>query len=83
MKPSGYVLILLNRQEQARRVGALGRVGFAAGVYFYVGSGGANVVKRILRHLAPHKRRHWHIDYLTAGRNRMRPVGAYIHPRTP
>ncbi|MBN2464380.1 GIY-YIG nuclease family protein, partial [candidate division WOR-3 bacterium] len=83
MKPSGYVLILLNRRGQAKDIGCLGRVRFAAGFYVYVGSGGANVVKRIRRHLALHKRRHWHIDYLTAGRNRMKPVGAFVYPRIP
>jgi sugar fermentation stimulation protein A len=82
-KPSSYLLMLVNRKEQERRVGCLGRVRFAAGYYVYVGSGGPNVVKRIRRHLAPQKRRHWHIDYITAGRNRMRPTGAYVYPRAP
>jgi Uri superfamily endonuclease len=82
-KPSSYLLIMANRQEQERRVGCLGRVKFAAGLYVYVGSGGPNVAKRIRRHMALHKRRHWHIDYLTAGRNRMKPVGARVHPRVP
>jgi sugar fermentation stimulation protein A len=83
MKPSSYLLILLNRREQGRRIGCLGRVRFAAGCYVYVGSGGPNVVKRILRHMAPRKRRHWHVDYLTAGRNRMKPVGAHVCQRAP
>jgi sugar fermentation stimulation protein A len=83
VKPSGYLLILQNRREQERSVGSLGRLRFAAGFYVYVGSGGSNVVRRILRHMAPHKLRHWHIDYITAGRTRMKPVGAHIYPRTP
>ena len=79
-KPSSYLLILENQKEQERRVGCLGRVRFAAGSYIYVGSGGPNVTKRVRRHLAPRRRRHWHIDLLATGRQRMRPVDARVYP---
>jgi len=82
-KPSSYLLILENWREQERRVGRLGRVNFAAGFYVYVGSGGPNVVKRIRRHMAPQKRRHWHIDYLTTGRRRMKSVDARVYSGVP
>ncbi len=76
-------MILVNRRGRQRLVGCLGRVSLAAGFYVYVGSGGPSVVKRIRRHMAPHKRRHWHIDYLTTGRHRMKPVDARVYPGVP
>jgi len=38
------------------------------GIYFYTGSakGTCNVLCRVLRHLAPVKKVHWHIDSLTS-----------------
>lgn len=56
---------------------------FPTGFYLYVGSGGPNALKRVQRHLAQKKRIRWHIDYLTTGRNRMRPVDAYFFPGVP
>jgi len=82
-KPSSYLLMLVNRKEQERRVGCLGRVRFAAGFYVYVGSGGPNAAKRIRRHMAQRKRLHWHIDYLTTGRRRMESVDARVYPDVP
>lgn len=82
-KPSVYLLLLENRKEQKKRVGCLGMVRFAAGLYVYVGSGGPNVVKRIRRHMAHRKRLRWHIDYLTTGRHRMKPVDARVYPGVP
>lgn len=79
--PSSYLLILVNPKEQERRVGCLGRIGFAAGLYVYVGSGGPNAVKRIHRYTAPQKRLRWHIDYLSSGADRMRTLDCYVLPR--
>lgn len=49
-------------------VGALGERSFPEGVYRYVGSayGPGGLQSRVSRHLRQKKRRHWHIDYLTA-----------------
>ncbi|MEO0081422.1 MAG: GIY-YIG nuclease family protein [candidate division WOR-3 bacterium] len=80
MRRAVYVLILWNQKARNMRVGALGRLDFPAGFYLYVGSGGLNAVRRVQRHLARKKRVRWHIDYLTTGRNRMRPVDAYFFP---
>lgn len=46
------------------RVGKLGEFSFAKGLYAYVGSGQANLEKRIERHYKKEKRVFWHIDYL-------------------
>lgn len=78
--PAGYVLVLWNRRKRGMRVGALGRIEFEPGFYLYVGSGGANPVKRVQRHLRPDKPVRWHIDYLTTGPRRMRAVDAFLFP---
>ena len=77
-EPSVYVLLLWEPRATRRRIGKLGRREFQPGFYAYVGSGGVNVVKRVKRHQRATKPRHWHIDYLTTGPRRMRPVDAYI-----
>ena len=77
---AAYLLILWNRRRTVRRVGRLGRVEFEPGFYVYVGSGGVSVLKRIQRHLRPSKPRRWHVDCLTSGPGRMRPVDAYVLP---
>ena len=45
-------------------VGRFGRFEFPVGRYVYTGSAKRNLVARISRHLARHKRLRWHIDYL-------------------
>ena len=75
---SSYILLLFNRRNRRITVGSLGRLEFAPGFYLYVGSGGINVLKRVKRHLAVAKPKHWHIDYLTTGPRRMKPVDAYV-----
>ena len=77
---AAYLLILWNRKPLVRRVGALGRLRLEPGYYVYVGSGGPNGLRRVQRHLSASKRCHWHIDYLTTGPGRMRPVDAYLLP---
>lgn len=61
-----YILILFLRRAKRIKVGALGFRRFEAGMYFYVGSGGRSPVRRIARHARPRKRKHWHIDFLSA-----------------
>jgi Uri superfamily endonuclease len=80
VKPSAYLLLLWNRTTRARQVGRLGRLCFEPGFYLYVGSGGPNVLKRILRHVRSSKPVRWHIDHLTAGPDRMRFVDAWLLP---
>jgi Uri superfamily endonuclease len=79
-EPVSYVLVLWNRRKRGMKVGALGRVEFDPGFYLYVGSGGANPVKRVQRHLRPSKPVRWHIDRLTTGPKRMRAVDSYLFP---
>ena len=77
---TAYLLILRNPRRHRVRVGALGAIDFAPGYYCYAGSGGVNPLRRVQRHLRPDKPVRWHIDYLTTGRRRMRPVDAFILP---
>jgi len=46
-------------------VGKKGAFRFTPGYYVYTGSHQRALEKRLLRHLARHKKLHWHIDYLT------------------
>ncbi|GIW54605.1 MAG: hypothetical protein KatS3mg082_1009 [Nitrospiraceae bacterium] len=64
------------------RVGALGRIRFAGGVYGYVGSArgrSVTLAHRLARHLRRDKIRRWHIDYLTSHPS-VHPVAAYVSP---
>jgi len=56
------------RLRRGRRItiGRLGRFGFPAGVYLYVGSAQRNLRARLRRHGRRAKPLRWHIDYLTA-----------------
>ncbi len=47
-------------------VGRLGEFVFPEGRYIYTGSALRNFEARIVRHLAPIKKMHWHVDYLLA-----------------
>ncbi|MFO7649724.1 MAG: GIY-YIG nuclease family protein [bacterium] len=78
--PAAYVLVLFCANRRTLRVGALGELEFQPGYYLYVGSGGANVLKRIERHLRPRKIRRWQVDWLTSGPGRLRPAEACILP---
>ncbi len=57
------------------KVGSLGVIKLSRGYYAYVGSGGANILKRVDRHFRRGKRLRWHIDYVTT---EVRPLKAYI-----
>ncbi len=61
-----YILILYNPRKQLIEVGKLGKIDFAKGYYFYVGSGMKNLEQRVLRHQHKDKKIKWHIDYLTS-----------------
>ena len=60
-----YILILFNPEKQRIKVGKFGKIDFAKGYYFYVGSGMKNLEQRVLRHQRKSKKIKWHIDYLT------------------
>jgi Uri superfamily endonuclease len=59
-----YALILYLPQDQAIRVGALGKFKFPRGLYIYVGSAMNGLNARIARHGRRRKKLFWHIDYI-------------------
>ncbi len=64
----GHYLLLLTVPARSIKVGALGNLPFAAGLYAYVGSARGRSVTlghRLIRHMRRRKVRRWHIDYLT------------------
>jgi Uri superfamily endonuclease len=69
-----YVLVLYLEASRRIRIGRLGPLPFRRGIYFYVGSGGRSPLKRITRHIRSHKRKFWHIDFLTV---KSRVIGAF------
>lgn len=61
----GAYCVLINVPERCKvRVGSLGHIDFAPGIYVYVGSALAGVEHRIARHARRVKKSRWHIDYL-------------------
>jgi sugar fermentation stimulation protein A len=64
MDSGTYCLIIKLDQPRAIQIGKLGRGFFPGGYYVYVGSALNGLKKRVARHLSPHKKTHWHIDYL-------------------
>jgi Uri superfamily endonuclease len=61
-----YVLIIKISKAIHTKIGAIGEIAFAAGLYAYVGSAQNNLEARVKRHLRKEKRLFWHIDYLLA-----------------
>ncbi|MCX7673300.1 MAG: GIY-YIG nuclease family protein [Thiobacillaceae bacterium] len=61
-----YQLLIAVADRQRIRIGRLGTFDFPAGRYLYTGSARRALEARLARHLRPHKRLHWHIDYLLA-----------------
>jgi Uri superfamily endonuclease len=61
-----YVLILFLERAKRIQVGRLGKFYFPKGYFTYVGSAlsPAGLTGRIIHHLNPIRRAHWHIDYL-------------------
>jgi len=66
--PGAYVLILELARSVPLRVATLPRIHLPPGRYAYVGSakGPGGIRARVRRHLRRGKKRHWHIDHLTA-----------------
>ena len=68
-----YILVVFIENDIQLIVGALGKIIFNKGFYFYVGSamgnyGSSTLLNRVKRHLLNNKEKsiHWHIDYLLA-----------------
>ena len=59
-----YVLLIWLKEKRRIRIGKLGPLEFARGLYFYVGRALNGLEARIERHLRKGKRHFWHIDYL-------------------
>ncbi len=59
-----YVLLIWVKIKRKIRIGKLGPLEFARGLYFFVGRALNGLEKRINRHLRKRKRNFWHIDYL-------------------
>lgn len=70
-----YAVHLLITRCVNIKIGKLGTFNFKPGIYIYVGSAKRNLRARIERHLALHKNKHWHFDYL-------RPFGEVIKVET-
>ena len=58
------MLIIRISKSISVKVGALGEIAFAEGLYAYVGSAQNNLELRVARHKRKEKRLFWHIDYL-------------------
>ncbi len=64
MKLCGVYVLVLCVPPCKVRIGALGDLAFE-GCYAYVGSAQGGLEFRLRRHLRKHKKKRWHIDYLT------------------
>ena len=64
-----YVLIIEISQGAEMKVGAIGSIYFAKGLYAYVGSAQNGLEKRIERHIRKEKQIFWHVDYLLENPN--------------
>ena len=63
-----YALIVNLEKDMRLTIGRRGSFAFPAGFYLYAGSALNGLESRVRRHLRRDgdKKRHWHIDYLTA-----------------
>ncbi|MCF8008925.1 MAG: GIY-YIG nuclease family protein [Halanaerobiales bacterium] len=59
-----YLLEIILKKNESIKVGALGKIDFKSGYYYYIGSAQRNLKKRVIRHLKNKKSLYWHIDYL-------------------
>jgi Uri superfamily endonuclease len=85
MKGSYFLVIFVEKDIQII-VGALGKINFNKGFYFYVGSamgeyGSSTLLNRVKRHFLSknEKKIHWHIDYLLTD-VRSKITKAYLIP---
>ncbi len=69
-----YLLVINIDSNKTIRVGELGEKHFNRGYYIYTGSAMRTLSKRIARHSRKRKKKHWHIDYITAEAEKVIPV---------
>ncbi|MGQ4874880.1 MAG: GIY-YIG nuclease family protein [Promethearchaeia archaeon] len=81
-----YILVIYISNNFNSQIGALGKIFFKKGFYFYVGSalgnkGSSTLINRVRRHLLlpKLKKNHWHIDYLLAN-NEANIIWIYLFP---
>lgn len=81
-----YILVIFLEKDINLIVGALGKITFNKGFYFYIGSamgnyGSSTLLNRVKRHVSNEskKRIRWHIDYLLAD-NHSLIVKLYLIP---
>jgi Uri superfamily endonuclease len=67
-EPGAYLLIIETSDPVPLKIRTLATAALPAGRYAYAGSacGPGGIRARVLRHLKADKKRHWHIDHLTA-----------------
>ncbi|MGM0608657.1 MAG: GIY-YIG nuclease family protein [Candidatus Muiribacteriota bacterium] len=70
-----YIIILHNKKKVSIPVAKFGLLNFEPGFYFYIGTSYRSPEKRIKRHLSQHKKKHWHLDYIT---EKIKPVKACL-----
>ena len=59
-----YIIKIGLSRRQKIKIGALGKLDFEKGKYYYVGTAQNSLEKRIQRHLSKNKKLFWHLDYL-------------------
>jgi len=69
-----YLLIVKLAKKTAIKTGRLPESVFPAGYYVYVGSAMSGLSSRLARHRRQDKKRHWHVDYLTAEGDHILPI---------
>jgi sugar fermentation stimulation protein A len=80
MGGSGVYCVVVHLEREARiRVGGLGLLAFAPGVYVYTGRAARGLRARLARHLRRRKPKRWHVDYLLACRW-AHPIGVIVIP---
>ena len=62
----GYAVLLRLGEDHQLKIGRLGAFEFPAGYYLYFGSALGGLDARVRRHLKRAKKRHWHIDHVSA-----------------
>jgi len=79
-----YTIVMRLKNNVRCKVGSLGSIRFAEGVYIYTGSargkGSVSIHGRIQRHLGGRSRSFWHIDYLLDAKGCN--IRAFIHSQT-
>ncbi|MFN2364252.1 MAG: DUF123 domain-containing protein [Halarsenatibacteraceae bacterium] len=64
-----YILEIFKHKPGKVEIGALGKIAFPAGYYYYIGTAQKNLNARIKRYLAGKGNFHWHIDYFLTEAN--------------